>query len=77
MHHQSDPHLEFKGNAERPGIFWALAAGALAFAILGAIGLSNGGCHHLSNERDRLACYDAATQAQPAKGAAARATNGE
>jgi hypothetical protein len=52
-------------------MFWALITVATAFAILGAMILAKNKCKHLRNESDRLACYDAVADTQPAKGASA------
>jgi hypothetical protein len=52
-------------------LFWALITVAIAFAILGAMTLAENKCKRLPNEHDRLACYDAAADTQPAKGASA------
>jgi hypothetical protein len=58
---------------ERPGPFWGLAALAVA-ALLGLLMLASAGashdCERIAASKARLACFDAAASAPPAKGAA-------
>ena len=66
------PDQEFDDKAEKPDLFWVLIALAIA-AFLGmliAIDNSNGSdCRAIADGAARLHCFDAAAQAQPAKGA--------
>jgi hypothetical protein len=58
---------------ERPGSYWGLVALAVA-ALLGLLMLASAGgshdCDRIADNHARLACFDAAASAPPAKGAA-------
>lgn len=66
------PDQEFQDKAEAPDLFWVLVAIGIA-AFLGVlIAINNSGgadCRSIADQAARLHCFDAATQAQPAKGA--------
>lgn len=69
-----DPfNREYDEETAKPGPFWGLAAVA-ALALLAILILVSAGnsrdCEHISDSRARLACFDAAASAPPAKGAA-------
>ncbi len=67
IRHKNDPWLD-DGNI---GWFWALSAAGIATLLLVAITLSDRDCKSLRDGQARLACYDAAADTQPAKGASA------
>jgi hypothetical protein len=65
--------FEYDEETVRPGPFWGLAAMA-ALALLAILMLASAGasrdCERMADKAARLACFDAAAQAPPAKGAA-------
>ena len=67
------PDHEIEDEAPKRASFWGL----LALCVAGLLGVlmvaspdGNGKCKDIMNKDARLACFDAATHTQPAKGAA-------
>lgn len=63
----------FEDRAEKSGMSWGIAAVAAAVLIGILIAATPNGardCGSIANKDARLACFDAAAHAQPAKGAA-------
>ena len=64
---------EYDDKAAKSGRFWGLiAVGVAAVLALLMMAASRGpsDCDHITNSSARLACYDAVSSQQPAKGAA-------
>ena len=73
MTHRYDPYNDqYDEDTAKPGNSWGLVAvgvAAVLALLMMAASRGPGDCEHITNSSARLACFDAATSPQPAKGA--------